>query len=142
MEIPTKKQMAQAAELYKRQQTDTKKQSDADKIATHLWGEMLKFYGRQWETSYGHVDGKAYIAWRDALMTLKPEQIRRGLDAVIDEGNEYPPNLIKFLRLCRTPPYTTMSPSRAALPPPNVHRDPKTISAKEKHLAAVKELLT
>ncbi|MBT8449126.1 MAG: hypothetical protein KJO69_05525 [Gammaproteobacteria bacterium] len=102
---------------------------------------MLKFYGRQWEASYGHVDGHAYIAWRDALMTLQPKQIRRGLDAVIDEGNEYPPNLIKFLRLCRDPGYFTMSESRVSLPPPNVHKRPEVQTAKEKALAEMKKTL-
>ena len=141
MELPGKQEMERAQELYKRPTTDTSKLSDADKIATHLWGEMMKLYGRQFESSYGQVDGETYKAWRDGLMTVKPQQIRAGLEAVIQEGNEFPPNLIKFLRLCRTAIYTTMSPQTAALPPPNVHLDPKTISAKEKHLEAVKELL-
>jgi hypothetical protein len=101
---------------------------------------MMKLYGRQFESSYGHVDGKAYKAWRDGLMTVKPHQIRAGLEEVIKEGNEFPPNLIKFLQLCRTAIYTTMSPMTAALPPPNVHRRPEVIAAKEKHFAEVRKL--
>lgn len=65
---------------------------------------MLELYGRQWESSYGHVDGDVFPTWCDALAGLKPEKIKGGLDAVIAEGNQYPPNLIKFLRLCRTAP--------------------------------------
>ncbi|MBU8921759.1 MAG: hypothetical protein KOO63_08065, partial [Bacteroidales bacterium] len=67
--------------------------------------------------------------------------IKRGLDALIAEGGEYPPNLIKFLRLCRESKYHTMSPNTTALPPPNVHRRPEVISAKEKHQQAARELL-
>ena len=97
-------------------------------------------YGRQWEVSYGHVDGDVFPAWRDALDGLSTDKIKRGLDAVIEEGSEFPPNLIKFLRLCRTPPYFTMSPNRNALPPPDIRR-PEVITAKEKHQKAAKELL-
>ena len=102
---------------------------------------MSELYGRQWEVSFGHVGGSVFHAWCDALAILNPDHIKRGLDAVIAEGGDYPPNLIKFLRLCKTAPYTTMSPNRAALPPPNVHKDPKVITAKEKHFAAMRELL-
>jgi len=64
---------------------------------------MLELFGRQWEASYGHVDGKAYTAWRDAMTQFTPDEVGRGLRALIDEGSEFPPNLIKFMRLCRTP---------------------------------------
>ena len=101
---------------------------------------MLELYGRQWEASYGHVDGDVFPAWRDALSTLDADKIKRGLDAVIAEGNEFPPNLIKFLRLCRTAPYSTMSENRAALPPPNVHRKPEVITAKEKCLENARKM--
>lgn len=107
----------------------------SERIARKLWQRMLELYGRQWEASYGHVDGDAFPAWRDALAELSADQVKRGLDSVIAEGNEFPPNLIKFLRLCRTPPYSTMSEAPPALPRPNVHKDPKTIAAKEKALA-------
>jgi len=79
---------------------------------------MLAIYGRQWEASYGHVDGDAYPEWRDALARLETNQIQRGLLAVENEGNEHPPNLIKFLRLCRTvEPYSNHN-KAPALPRP------------------------
>ena len=76
----------------------------SEKIARRLWQRMLELYGRQWEASYGHVDGEVFPAWRDALTELNPNQIKSGLDAVIKEGHDYPPNLIKFMRLCRSGP--------------------------------------
>ena len=62
---------------------------------------MLELYGRQWEVSCGHVDGAAFPAWRDALAELSPQRIKGGLDLLKAEGSDYPPNLVKFLRLCR-----------------------------------------
>ena len=142
MELPGKQEMERAQELYQRQQAEEKKPSNdySNKVAQRLWQRMLELYGRQWEASYGHVDGDVFPAWRDALAGLSADKIKRGLEAVINEGNEFPPNLIKFLRLCKTAPYSTMSESRAALPPPNVHRKPEVITAKEKHFAEVRKL--
>lgn len=103
---------------------------------------MLELYGRQWEASYGHVDGDVFPAWRDALASLQPEHVKRGLEAVIAEGSEFPPNLIKFLRLCKTVvPASHKTVDMKSLPPPNVHRRPEVISAKEKHQKAAKDLL-
>jgi len=71
---------------------------------------MLELYGRQWEASFGHVDGAAYLAWRQALGAYTPRDIKRGLEHVIEEGADHPPNLVKFLRLCRkVVPPTTIS---------------------------------
>lgn len=72
-------------------------------------------------------------------MTIK--QIKNGLDALIVESSEYPPNLIEFLKLCKTvvPAYHRKA-DLASLPPPNVHRRPEVIAAKEKHFAEVRKL--
>ena len=143
MELPGKKEIELATKLYQHQQAeDSKPLNDyGEKITKRLWQRMLELYARQWEASYGHVDGDVFPAWRDALANLSADKIKRGLEAVIAEGSDYPPNLIKFLRLCRQAPYTTMSPNHAALPPPNIHKKPEVISAKETHLQAVRELL-
>lgn len=84
---------------------------------------MTELYGRQWEASYGHVGGEVFRRWYDALASLTVEQVKRGLDAVIAEAHEYPPNLIKFLRLSRTAPPAA---HREMLPPPPV-RQTKTV---------------
>ena len=142
MELPGKQEMERAQELYQRQQGEEKKPSSEynDKVAQRLWQRMLELYGRQWEASYGHVDGDVFPAWRDALANLSADKIKRGLEAVISEGNEYPPNLIKFLRLCKTAPYSTMSESRVALPPPDIRNNPEVTTAKEKCLAEARNL--
>ncbi len=79
---------------------------------------MLELYGRQWEISYGHVDGVVFPVWRDGLAQHTPLEIKAGLDAVIAEGNEFPPNLIKFLRLCRNAKPLPIHQPAKLLPPP------------------------
>ena len=143
MELPGKQEMERAQDLYQHQQAEEKKPSSDynNKVAQRLWQRMLELYGRQWEASYGHVDGDVFPAWRDAISKMTIEQIKSGLDAVEAEGSDYPPNLIKFLRLCKTeiPAYHRKA-DLASLPPPNVHRRPEVIAAKERHFAEVRKL--
>jgi len=75
-------------------------------------------YGRQWESSYGLVGDESYQSWSEALSQLQTMQIKRGIKALVAEGNEFPPNLIKFMRLCRQAPVTYHQPVPAALPRP------------------------
>ena len=79
---------------------------------------MLELYGRQWEASYGHVGGEAFISWRDGLSGLSFEQIKTGLEYLLAEGGEYPPNLIKFMRLCRMKGHPSHQTFRPQLPGP------------------------
>jgi len=103
---------------------------------------MAELYGRLWETSYGLVGGREFKTWSKALASLTRQQIKSGLDYLIAEGSEYPPNLIKFLRLCRTVvPASHRTADFTSLPPPDNNTRPKVLAAKEKHLQAVKELL-
>lgn len=102
-----------------------------------LWGKMMSLYGRQWEASYGHVDGEAFNDWNEALQSVKLDDIARGVQAIIDEANEFPPNLIKFLRMCRKPfvhaSHKTFNPE-----PRLTQQDP---GAAERHFKAARELL-
>ena len=86
-----------------------------------LWQKMTALYGRQWEASYGQPGGAVYKEWSKGLAKLKPDQIARGLKSVMDEGGEYPPNLIKFLRLCRQVQPAYHKPVPQALPRPKPH---------------------
>jgi hypothetical protein len=100
-------------------------------------------YGRQWEASYGHIDGEAFKDWSDALGDVPLAKIKNALDALVeDEQVEFPPNLIKFLRLCRTssPPNSQMYKSLPPATPLNLN-SPEVVAAKDKHFEAVRELL-
>ena len=63
---------------------------------------MLSLYGRQWESSYGQIDGSGYNEWMQSLGSMTQKQVGNGLTLLMEEGNEFPPNLMKFLKLCRT----------------------------------------
>lgn len=108
-----------------------------ERIMEKLWGKMLGLYGRQWEASYGHVDGEAFRDWTEALQSVKLENIQYGVQQLINEGTEFPPNLIKFLRLCRKPHVPDMYKPFES-PPMITHKDP---GAAERHFKAAKELL-
>jgi len=58
------------------------------------------------------VGEPAYLTWEEALTSnYTTEQVRRGYTTMLEEGSEFPPNMIKFLRLCRTPaPYSDHKP--------------------------------
>jgi len=72
------------------------------KSVAMLWNRLSALYGGLWEKNSGLVGGDTYLAWESALLTLSEAHVLRGYDAVIAEANDFPPNLIKFLRLCRT----------------------------------------
>jgi len=97
----------------------------------------MSLYGRQWEASYGHVDGEAFMDWNEALQSVKLDDIARGVQAIIDEANDFPPNLIKFLRMCRKP---VVHASHKVFKPEKrlTHKDP---GAAERHFKAARELL-
>jgi len=74
-----------------------------------LWTRMAALFGNLWETSYGLAGGNVYKTWEDALCSnYTPAQVTRGYNAMLEAGEQFPPNLIKFLRMCRTvDPYST-----------------------------------
>ena len=132
-----------ATDIHKPQPTETQKPQPniSERTIARLWQRMAELYGRPWEASCGLVGGRVFKTWNKALASLTPQQIKTGLDCLKAEGSEFPPNLIKFLRLCRTVvPLSHRKVDFAALPPPDINTQPKVLAAKEKHLQAVKEL--
>lgn len=127
-----------AAALYtgRLPQTATRQPASgiSESVVARLWQRMTELYGRQWEASYGHVGGEVFQRWFDALAPLSIEQIKRGLEAVVSEAHEYPPSLIKFLRLARTAPAASHLP---LLPEPPVKQ---TQSVGERSLAQLRRM--
>jgi hypothetical protein len=74
---------------------------------------MLALYGRPWESSYGQIDGAGYNEWMQSLGSMTERQVGNGLTLLMEEGKEYPPNQIKFLKLCRTPIPVQQEPFKA-----------------------------
>jgi hypothetical protein len=111
------------------------------RMMERFWGKMLGMYAGQWERDYGHIGGSAFLEWRDALSGTDPMRIRHGFEQLKREDDpretKYPPNLVKFLRLCRQ---ATSAPShsRAVLLDPPKNKDP---GAAERHFNAARALL-
>lgn len=103
---------------------------------------MTDGYQHLWANTYGAIGGSEYTTWAKAIDTVDPKRAMQAIADVLKEGADYPPNLIKFLRICRQ---TTVAYHQTvdmkSLPAPDVHRRPEVISAKEKHQKAAKELL-
>ncbi|MCD6582076.1 MAG: hypothetical protein J7K90_09765 [Desulfuromusa sp.] len=83
-----------------------------------LWNRLSALYGKQWENNSGLVGGETYLAWESALLTYTEAQVIRGYDSLLAENSDYAPNLIKFMRLCRTPPDSSHRTIDKALPKP------------------------
>jgi hypothetical protein len=98
-------------------------------------------YAGQWERDYGHIGGSAFLEWRDALSGIEPMSIKRGFDRLRLEDDpketKYPPNLVKFLRLCRKATSVPFHSKAVFLDPPK-NNDP---GAAERHFRAARALL-
>ena len=116
-----------------------------ERLMEWLWGKMILAYGNQWESNYGHVDGPAFESWSKALSSIRPASFKFGLNQLLTDktmNTNFPPNLIKFLRLCRAAPVIN-SQMYEQLPylPPIDRTDPGLISAKDKCIQEAQELL-
>ena len=66
--------------------------------ADFVWLKMSEFFGEKWTKSTGKAPNRS---WVDALNTLEPSQIKRGLSELVKMGKEWPPSLPAFVGLCR-----------------------------------------
>ena len=67
-----------------------------------FYRKMGGMFGRTaWQEEFGDIDGEWFKAWTNGLMDLTEEQIRAGINALMRDGREVIPNIIKFNRLCR-----------------------------------------
>ena len=66
-----------------------------------LLKQMAKLHHPRWHNKNGAIGGQVYMDWSRDLADFSPSQIKAGLAAVVAEGSDYLPDLIKFLRLCR-----------------------------------------
>lgn len=61
---------------------------------------MQEMFGNVWVTMFKEVPNQT---WIDALSQLTEKDINRGLNAILRDSLDYPPNLPKFLKLCTAP---------------------------------------
>ena len=64
-----------------------------------LWVSMAQMYGTKWTRDYGDEPN---ATWAVALAGLTDRHIARGINAVMDGGEEWPPSLPKFKSLCKS----------------------------------------
>ncbi len=115
-----KQAMELASKLYRQQEPINEPQKSisqsAEQITSILWQKMTDGYQHLWANTYGQIGGPEYLTWAKAIDTVDPKRAMQAISDVLKEGAEYPPNLIKFLRMCRqsVPAYH----KAAQLPPP------------------------
>lgn len=68
------------------------------KVMSRLWLAMTKMYGTLWTSNNGDEPDEI---WSHALHKFDADQIKVGLDALIDGGYQFPPTLPKFVTLCQ-----------------------------------------
>lgn len=84
-----------------------------DKSPAHtVWSAMTQMYGDAWVKKHGEEPTEI---WRKLLSTMSEEQIKKGLRATFDSGNEFPPSLPRFAEYCKGAPSL---PEAKALPRP------------------------
>jgi len=59
---------------------------------------MAEMFGTKWTHHYGETP---LTSWAVALADLTDRHIARGINAVMDSGEEWPPSLPKFKSLCK-----------------------------------------
>ena len=69
-----------------------------DNAMTFLWQTMTGIYGYRWTNSFGLSD-KNNI-WRACLKKVTEQQLRDGLNELIDSDFDWPPSAIEFRKLC------------------------------------------
>jgi len=79
--------------------SDTSQNDEA--LMVKFWNQMTVHYGSLWEKTNGAIGGYCYAGWRDAFDKIGVNAWKAGIQALIDEGSQHPPNLMKFKGLCR-----------------------------------------
>lgn len=62
-----------------------------------IWLHMTRIFGHRWVSSMGTADDGT---WLSVLQSLTPEQVRRGLEAVVRAAEAWPPTLPEFYGYC------------------------------------------
>jgi len=58
---------------------------------------MTEIFGHRWASTYGDQDSGT---WLQGLGGLTPEQVAHGLGVVMEVGEEWPPSLPSFRKMC------------------------------------------
>ena len=128
------------------QQTESEsqmKQSLTDKHIALLWMRLGKIYGHKWESSYGESDDGT---WLQGLTGVTPDQVAHGLSIIMEVGEDWPPTLPVFRKMCIGEHEIEKKPNEFGLDyVPQMYREDKPTDAKQLetdrsgHMTASKE---
>lgn len=93
-----------------------------DAMLSRLWERMAEIYGHRWTSAYGLVASEN-ASWAAGIASLTGQQIAKGLSELVKAGDEWPPSLPAFLRLCQPEKTQALHRMFKALPAPAA--DPK-----------------
>jgi len=71
---------------------------------------MAICYGHRWTSNYGSAIDEnnkltdAGSIWLNGLIDLSTDQIKNGLDEMLKAGNEWPPSMPQFVKMCKSEP--------------------------------------
>jgi len=68
-------------------------------VINKLWVRMSQIYGAKWVSNYGEVPTQP---WINLISNMPHEKIAHGLNEIIKEGDNWPPSLSKFNRMCQS----------------------------------------
>lgn len=80
-------------------QTSSVREQSARLVET-VWQWMSSMFGHRWTSSFGDAIDPDRV-WSAALAGLDEQQVRAGMRAVMDAGDEWPPSAPEFRRLCQ-----------------------------------------
>lgn len=73
-----------------------------DAIVDWLFIELATIFGRQWAEMWDGVPiDLVKSKWAAALTGCSPEMVKLALQAILDKGMQYPPNMAQFVSLVR-----------------------------------------
>lgn len=72
---------------------------DKSDLGKMVWSAMTQLFGNSWITKHGDTPPPV---WKSQLSGLTPEDIKRALRYLVDSGEQHPPSLPYFVKLCRS----------------------------------------
>jgi len=70
----------------------------AETLLSELWVRLAEIYGHKLVSAYGEIPPDT---WAHALADCSAADIGTGLRACLESGEDWPPSLAAFLRMCR-----------------------------------------
>ena len=110
----------QSTKLGKPQDSTSKQEPLEAKAMDRLWLRMAEIYGHRWVSSYG---AKPNDTWSTALGAFEFDQIKTGLNVMLEKNIEWPPTLTEFISYCKDVKRDPIHQEYQLPPPCNIDRE-------------------